>query len=72
MTRIQEIEAREKAATAELLPCPFCGGEADDPDYRNLKFYVVCGGCYVRTDDFRCREDAHSAWNRRAKETAHA
>lgn len=50
---------------AKLLPCPFCGGEADDSDYRGLKFYVVCGECYVRTNDYRCHADAIAAWNAR-------
>lgn len=56
---------------AELLPCPFCGGEAhfdSDDDGWN---WIECGDCRVATnhrtsamDD--CRPLLAEAWNRRA------
>ena len=55
----------------ELLPCPFCGGEATFDHDDNGWNWVVCEKCGVSTD---CRthtmEDCHpllaEQWNRRA------
>jgi len=60
----------------ELLPCPFCGGEAALAFVGNVhstrKCVVKCGGCrYQRTDaalrngDEWLRNTAIAAWNRR-------
>lgn len=54
--------------TADLLPCPFCGGEAETvtgPIPR--KWGVRCINCDVWRDD-RCESegDAITAWNTRA------
>jgi Lar family restriction alleviation protein len=59
----------------KLLPCPFCGengtiktryigygsiGLGGHDEYR-----VVCKGCRTSSDEYRTKEQAISAWNRR-------
>lgn len=44
----------------ELLPCPFCGGEADEKD--NWIFCIDCGVGYEEFDP----EESKKAWNTRA------
>jgi Lar family restriction alleviation protein len=54
----------------ELLPCPFCGGEAriidlEDPEY---KYYQIrCSKCMCKTATHLGMEATIAAWNRRAK-----
>lgn len=58
-----------------LLPCPFCGGEAEIFDYdpeNEVGFHepytVQCSNqCCCLGKDFRTREEAAEAWNRRAQ-----
>lgn len=64
--------------SAKLLPCPFCGGEAElfrDPSHRDIagnivprKYGVRCmrGGMIVQTVLVETRADAIAVWNRRA------
>lgn len=50
----------------ELLPCPFCGGEAKL--HHNLltdKFKVWCSKCDCRTDVYSDKEEAIRKWNTR-------
>lgn len=50
----------------ELLPCPFCGGEAEllnNADYRWWE--VICYSCYVRTIGYVDKNTAIGSWNRR-------
>ena len=49
----------------ELLPCPFCGGEADEV-YADGLFAVVCQSCFIGTLEQSVPEDSHASWNRRA------
>lgn len=57
-------------AEIELLPCPFCGGEAylakvGLPPY---KYFVDCNDCECilgLTECFLTKEEAAAAWNRR-------
>lgn len=61
-------------STAELLPCPFCGGSQTyvEPDERGsggqwvAPIHVGCKDCRVdmATEDYV--DDAIAAWNRRA------
>ena len=57
----------------ELLPCPFCGGEAEldagetlDDHVVKLTYYVFCFGCFVQSVKFPSEADAIEAWNCRA------
>ncbi len=64
----------------KLLPCPFCGGDADFYQFANPKnfYYVRCSVCHCGTDGFRlCHMDSTPAeknsanaadWNRRSAE----
>lgn len=61
----------------DLLPCPFCGGEAyamieSDFERRNpWTAYCRCEKCYAQStacgysDYDKCLKDAIEAWNRR-------
>lgn len=53
-----------------LLPCPFCGGEAElnhnySDDYGD-SYWVSCNFCGVATDSDWSQKTAIAAWNRRA------
>lgn len=48
----------------ELLPCPFCGGEATAENQNVITARVICIRCGVSTDWYRAYE-AIAAWNRR-------
>jgi len=58
---------------ADLLPCPFCGGEPKLRTHRSgedsMEAYVECPTCEVRTtyyeDSYAPVADAVGAWNRR-------
>ena len=60
---------------AELKPCPFCGGEANQvakfmPDNTNY-YYIMCSKCKASSNMFfsyvgyEGLDEAISAWNRR-------
>ena len=54
-------EAQEAfTARGELLPCPYCGGEAEEQD--NWIFCIACGVGYEEFDPAESRK----AWNTRA------
>ena len=58
------LEAKE-----ELLPCPFCGGEAESefiPSFRNSHF-VRCKICLSSIRGYDTKDKAIAAWNRRTK-----
>lgn len=53
---------------SELLPCPFCGGEAylrDDNAIIEPSFWCDCGSCDCGTPSFDKPEYAIKAWNTR-------
>lgn len=54
----------------ELLPCPFCGKEANVSECqgRDDRFYVWCDGCCC-TVMYRSRQAAIDAWNTRSERT---
>jgi Lar family restriction alleviation protein len=63
----------DAAERAELLPCPFCGEEAEISEYTALgagitTCTVTCVECGAATDIFLAEEkgQAIAAWNRRA------
>ena len=64
----------------DLLPCPFCGDEAEDydSDFGNGIYCMGCGAMVgepihldYRVDERITYEQAASAWNTRAERTCH-
>ena len=62
----------------ELKPCPFCGANESDLDFRfayattfTKPFLFVgcrkCGGMMVDTNMEHCLNDVKEAWNKRAE-----
>lgn len=52
---------------SELLPCPFCGGEAALMEFQVIPDpHIRCQECGAQTEDQHERGDAIAAWNRRA------
>ena len=59
----------------ELKPCPFCGGEAvvveeylseeADASADEITYFVSCGLCASRTDNYATKKRAIEAWNNR-------
>ena len=53
----------------ELMPCPFCGGEAEMRKTAHWDFYVRCRKCGAKTAQHNQNEPgAVMDWNRRVKE----
>ena len=52
----------------ELLPCPFCGGEAETWDGAGL-WHVVCAKCGTVGSPCLTEAEAIAAWNARAERT---
>lgn len=54
-----------------LLPCPFCGGEADWYEVKPGYGYVSCCVCdsAIGVLDFLVKADAIDAWNTRVERT---
>ena len=54
----------------ELLPCPFCGGEAiltsRETNYFATRYFVMCEQCHAESKNCQHKEDAVYAWNKRA------
>ena len=52
----------------ELLPCPFCGGEAKNQSTGYGDYRVYCGKCECSTVRWSSsKEKAIAAWNRRTQ-----
>lgn len=47
----------------ELLPCPFCGGEADIEGSEH--HYIYCKNCFADTRTYGSKAEAIKAWNTR-------
>ena len=52
--------------TTELLPCPFCGGEAL-PIYGGKR--IMCLDCSLNTKLYKTADEAIAAWNTRVERT---
>ena len=50
----------------ELLPCPFCGGEADIEGISEIH-YISCKNCYAETRTYGSKGEAINAWNKRVE-----
>lgn len=53
---------------SELIPCPFCGGEANSEidDYGLCtEYFVECLSCVARTSTYDSPKEAVTAWNKR-------
>ena len=50
---------------SELLPCPFCGGEAELTGFDAPEYWVWCPSCKASTDAHTCKGGAIEAWNTR-------
>ena len=60
--------------TTELLPCPFCGGEAEvfNPfDKTAGTWCVICRECACASGFEQTEAEAIAAWNTRAERTCH-
>lgn len=56
--------------TDELLPCPFCGGQAEMRESSTHDFYVKCKDCGAATRrNHENRNGAVMDWNARAERT---
>jgi Lar family restriction alleviation protein len=56
--------------TTELLPCPFCGGEASKRLFYGTRYGVYCDECDARVGGlFLTEAEAIAAWNARAERT---
>jgi Lar family restriction alleviation protein len=55
---------------SELLPCPFCGGEAEMLTAQSMNggylFGIMCNDCRSRGDVYDTEAEAIAAWNSRA------
>ena len=60
----------------ELLPCPFCGGEAETLTAESMHggylFGIMCNDCRSRGDVYDTEAEAIAAWNSRAERTCYA
>ena len=50
-----------------LLPCPFCGGNASIPESYPYHHLVFCTSCGCKTDICDTEAEAIAAWNRRVE-----
>lgn len=53
-------------ADTELLPCPFCGGDAQTDFIEGESYLIECYACRAETGIKDSEEEAIAAWSRRA------
>lgn len=58
---------------SDLLPCPFCGGEAETLTAESMHvgylFGIMCNDCCSRGDVYGTEAEAIAAWNNRTERT---
>lgn len=68
--RIELRMGRTDGIMTELLPCPFCGGEAEMLTAESMNggylFGIMCNDCRSRGDVYDTEAEAIAAWNTRA------
>lgn len=57
------IEGFEPSNKIKLLPCPFCGGEAEI--FGDKKHWIYCPNCCSETKSFKTKKEAIERWNTR-------
>lgn len=61
-------ESATNNLAAELMPCPFCGGEAHSVNAYSL-YFVKCTNCQAESKFYSTEAEAAEAWNARAERT---
>ena len=63
------IEKKEPVMRDDLLPCPFCGGEAAlyADDGLGCPYWCECTACETRGQYFNRPDTAADRWNHRAR-----
>jgi Lar family restriction alleviation protein len=73
---LARLDALDDLETGELLPCPFCGGEAERIDFEDEEVEpdniggscISCTQCHVSTAVvFDFKETLYSSWNERVR-----
>ena len=62
------LDWNERTISAQLKPCPFCGGYAHllkGYDFSNEYWHVVCDRCLTETRKVNSPDDAIRLWNNR-------
>lgn len=54
---------------SELLPCPFCKGEAELKG--RVRYWIECEKCFTTSDLYKTIDQAIDAWNTRVERTCH-
>lgn len=54
---------RSQQQIGELKKCPFCGNTAALSTTKEGYFFVICGGCGIKSAYFRTTKGAKAAWN---------
>lgn len=72
--RNEGIPMTNSDKTQDLLPCPFCGDqqvfvEQKEYDCNLSTFYIVCRGCFCRTDEGNDAQTVTEFWHTRATPT---
>lgn len=52
-----------------MTPCPFCAGPPRSTYTgagKKRRYYIICTDCKAKTGEFKTKEEAAAAWERRA------